>query len=51
MSREILASRLNTIHNLYYYTALMKSIREAVSRDGFQEFRKGFCEKVQGEPE
>ncbi|NOZ53550.1 MAG: tRNA guanosine(34) transglycosylase Tgt [Gammaproteobacteria bacterium] len=28
---EILGSRLNTIHNLYYYQNLMKSLREAIT--------------------
>jgi queuine tRNA-ribosyltransferase len=31
VSGEILASRLNTIHNLAYYLGLMKSIREAIA--------------------
>ncbi|MFP4036081.1 MAG: tRNA guanosine(34) transglycosylase Tgt [Desulfobacteraceae bacterium] len=42
MAKEILAYRLNTIHNLYYYHGLMDSIRAAVSEDSMQEFRKRF---------
>ena len=38
MAREILSSRLNTIHNLFYYTAFMKGIREAIPRGGFLDF-------------
>lgn len=30
---EILASRLNTIHNLHYYQSVMKQIREAIKED------------------
>ena len=29
-TREILGSRLNTLHNLYYYHALMRELREAI---------------------
>lgn len=35
---EILGSRLNTIHNLYYYLALMAEIRNAISNGKFKEF-------------
>ncbi len=31
-SREILGSRLNTIHNLHYYQALMVDLRDAIER-------------------
>src|SRR4030042_6041218 len=33
LSKEILSSRLNTIHNLYYYMALMNKIKEAIRED------------------
>jgi len=39
-SGEILASRLNTIHNLYYYLNLMKGIRESIKENRFSEFKK-----------
>ena len=42
VSNEILASRLNTIHNLTYYLALMASMREAIARDALAEFRGSF---------
>ncbi|UCF72167.1 MAG: tRNA guanosine(34) transglycosylase Tgt [Deltaproteobacteria bacterium] len=42
LSREILAYRLNTIHNLYYYTHLMSGIRQAISEDRLAEFIHGF---------
>ena len=42
MSKELLAYRLNTIHNIHYYTELMTAVREAVNEDRFQEFRQEF---------
>jgi queuine tRNA-ribosyltransferase len=41
-AREILSSRLNTIHNLTYYLALMARVREAVARGEFARFREAF---------
>jgi queuine tRNA-ribosyltransferase len=42
MSKELLVYRLNSIHNVYYYTRLMAEIRKAVREDGFEEFCNGF---------
>jgi queuine tRNA-ribosyltransferase len=42
ISRELLAYRLNTIHNLYYYTRLMKKIRQAIEANSMFEFRQKF---------
>ncbi len=42
MAGEILASRLNTVHNLYYYTDLMKGMRSAIAGERFSEFKKEF---------
>ncbi len=42
LSQEILAARLNTIHNLYYYFNLIKEIREAIREDRFSEFCQEF---------
>ena len=42
MSREILAYHLNTIHNLYYFTGLMRSMRQAIENDTFLQFRNNF---------
>lgn len=39
---EILGIRLLTIHNLYYFLNLMKSIRKAIRDEKFEEFRKNF---------
>jgi queuine tRNA-ribosyltransferase len=43
-SRELLAYRLNTIHNLYYYLDLMAKMREAIQADGFDVFKRQFYE-------
>ena len=46
-SNEILGFRLNTLHNLFYYQHLMKSIREAIKSNTFSDFRKKFyVEKI-----
>ena len=42
MSGEILASVLNTQHNLYYYQQLMAGIRNALEAGRFSEFRRDF---------
>ena len=35
---EMLGSRLNTIHNLYYYLSLMREIREAIEKQELDNF-------------
>lgn len=42
---EILASRLATYHNLYFYARLMERIREAIEQGRLMEFRKEFLAK------
>ncbi len=42
LSREILAYHLNTIHNLYYFVGLMRSMRKAIEDDIFLQFRNNF---------
>lgn len=39
---EILGARLNTIHNVHYYLALMNEIREAIKLGKFAEFEDKF---------
>lgn len=39
---EILSSRFNTYHNLYYYLNLMERAREAITRGRFADFREEF---------
>lgn len=47
-AREILSSRLNTYHNLFYYLNLMERAREAIAAGRFTEFRSGFHATRQG---
>lgn len=42
LSGEILGSRLNTIHNLHFYMALMRRSRAAIEAGKWREFRD-FC--------
>jgi queuine tRNA-ribosyltransferase len=47
---EILASHLNTYHNLYYYLDLMRRMREAIHEDRFTEFRRDYyCNQAQNQ--
>jgi queuine tRNA-ribosyltransferase len=40
MSREILSMRLNTCHNLHFYLDFFRKMREAISNNKFENFRK-----------
>ena len=40
LSRELLAYRLNTIHNIHYYMNLMAGIRNAICQGEFESFKK-----------
>jgi queuine tRNA-ribosyltransferase len=40
LAKEILSSRLNTIHNLYYYIKLLIKIREAIQEDRLPDFHQ-----------
>jgi len=42
---EILAPRLNSFHNLYFYLSLMKKMREYILKDSFLDFKKEFMRK------
>ena len=42
MAKEILSYRLNSIHNLYYYSQLMEDIRNAIRTDKLYQFRDDF---------
>ena len=39
LSGEILGSRLNSIHNIYFYMKLMERIREAIQENRWEAFR------------
>jgi queuine tRNA-ribosyltransferase len=45
---EILGARLNTIHNLHYYLALMTRIRGAIEQGNFGRFSAGFLAGAEG---
>jgi queuine tRNA-ribosyltransferase len=42
LARELLAYRLNTIHNIHYYINFIKQMRAAIMADEFESFRRGF---------
>jgi len=42
ISKEILALRLNSIHNLTYFLGLMAQLRQAIEEDRSEEFVKAF---------
>ncbi|AFT67304.1 MAG: queuine tRNA-ribosyltransferase [Cycloclasticus pugetii] len=43
--KEILGSRLNTIHNLHYYQDLMRGLRQAIEQERLLEFVDDFYEQ------
>ena len=47
-ARELLAYRLNSIHNIHYYTELMAQMRQAITGNRFAAFRRSFYERRQG---
>nr|VFJ53053.1 MAG: tRNA-guanine transglycosylase [Candidatus Kentron sp. FW] len=49
-SHEILASRLNTIHNLSYYQKLLSDLREAIARGALADFVGDFYRLRKTEP-
>jgi queuine tRNA-ribosyltransferase len=42
IAKEILALRLNTIHNLYFYLSFMREIREAIRQNRLLKYREEF---------
>jgi queuine tRNA-ribosyltransferase len=42
LSRELLAYRLNTIHNVHYFLNLLRGMRQAILADDFEGFKKRF---------
>jgi queuine tRNA-ribosyltransferase len=47
---EILGSRLNTIHNLFFYQRLMGEIRVAIAAGSFAAFRAEFYARLRPDP-
>ncbi len=44
---EMLGSRLNTIHNLYFYQEFMQKIREAIENDALDAFADAYYQRVE----
>jgi queuine tRNA-ribosyltransferase len=42
MAKELLAYRLNTLHNVHFFLDLMRQVRAAIAKDEFDLFRKEF---------
>jgi queuine tRNA-ribosyltransferase len=42
---EVLALRLGTIHNLFFYLDLMRKVRKSIEEERFPEFKKDFFRK------
>jgi len=51
MAKEILSSRLNTLHNLHYYCDLMRRARTALEDGTWPEFRDQFLQRYRGDAE
>jgi len=47
LAREMLGSRLNTLHNLHYLLELMRNMREAILGGSFEAFREAFWARYQ----
>jgi len=45
LSKEILSSRLNTIHNLCYYSKFMKEIKQAIQDDRLTDFYRDYISR------
>jgi queuine tRNA-ribosyltransferase len=45
---EILGSRLNTIHNLYFYLDLMRQLRAAIAAGGLAAFARDYLSRRHG---
>ena len=46
MARELLAYRLNTIHNVHFFIDFVKRMRQAILADGFESFRRDFYHRL-----
>ncbi len=51
VSKELLAYRLNTLHNIHFYLTLMKEIRKAIAIGEFSRWRKEFYGKLKNSSE
>ena len=44
-TNEILGSRLNTIHNLFFYQELLRGARAAIEAGTYEAYKKSFYER------
>jgi len=51
LSKEILSSRLNTVHNLYYYMKLLAGIRDAIQQGRLPDFYQSHASRHGSEPQ
>ncbi len=49
-AKEMLGSRLNTLHNLWYFSDFMRRMRTAIAQGTFSEFRHTFYLSQEQEP-
>nr|VFK53413.1 MAG: tRNA-guanine transglycosylase [Candidatus Kentron sp. TUN]VFK54392.1 MAG: tRNA-guanine transglycosylase [Candidatus Kentron sp. TUN]VFK55486.1 MAG: tRNA-guanine transglycosylase [Candidatus Kentron sp. TUN] len=49
-SHEILASRLNTLHNLFYYQTLLSNLRKAIAQGSLADFARNFYQLRKSDP-
>ncbi len=47
-ANEVLALRLGTIHNLFFYLQLMRNVRTSIEQGRFREFKREFLKKREG---
>jgi len=47
LSRELLAYRLNTIHNVHFFVNFLQRIRESILKDELENFKKRFYENCE----
>ncbi|MBF0280952.1 MAG: tRNA guanosine(34) transglycosylase Tgt [Zetaproteobacteria bacterium] len=45
IAKELLSSRLNTLHNLHYYCDLMRRVRQAIHEQRWPQFRDHFLQQ------
>ncbi|HEX4621872.1 MAG TPA: tRNA-guanine transglycosylase, partial [Myxococcaceae bacterium] len=51
VAKELLAMRLNTLHNLHFYLSLMRQVREAIAEDRYRDFAARFRSGPLARPE
>jgi queuine tRNA-ribosyltransferase len=47
LARELMAYRLNTIHNIHFYIRLMEQMHNAILKNEFEAFKTDFYEKLE----